>query len=178
MTRSLVLALLGWLLSATCAHAAAVEIVLIDRLDEPRGFCLDIVGSQAKATPARGLQAHSCYSYQGRVAVDQGFDPERLKQGEFRIPAFGVCMETSRLVVGAGLDLKACSDSAAQRFQWTDEGRIVPFARRDLCLTVDADASRPGGGGYPTHLIRPLTLQRCEPALDNFQKWRIREKAD
>jgi len=30
-----------------------------------------------------GLQAHSCYSYQGQIAVDQAFDKNLLKQNSF-----------------------------------------------------------------------------------------------
>ena len=80
MATRLLVVLAGWLACSTPTHAATlVEVMLVDKLDEPRGFCLDIVGSQRKATPERGLQAHTCYSYQGKIAVDQGFDGERLK---------------------------------------------------------------------------------------------------
>lgn len=177
-TVSVILALLGLLGGVFKANAATVEVALVERHDEPRGFCLDIVGSQARATPAHGLQAHTCYSYQGRIAVDQGFDHERLKLGEFRMPWFKVCMEASRLQPGAPLDLKQCTDSASQRFRFTGEDKIIPSGDPTLCLSADAGPSRPGGGGQPTHLIRTLSLQPCDPRLDIFQKWRIREKAD
>ena len=51
-----------------------VEIYLIETLDEPRGFCLDIKGYKSNANIDNGLQAHTCYSYQGEIAVDQGLD--------------------------------------------------------------------------------------------------------
>ena len=51
-----------------------VEIYLLETLDESRGFCLDIKGYKSNANIDNGLQAHTCYSYQGMVAVDQGFD--------------------------------------------------------------------------------------------------------
>ena len=51
-----------------------VEIYSLNQMDDDRGFCIDIRGHKSKAKVSRGLQAHTCYSYQGEVAVDQGFD--------------------------------------------------------------------------------------------------------
>ena len=51
-----------------------VEIRLVDKLDEQRGFCIDIRGHKERAKVNRGLQAHTCYSYQGQLGVDQAFD--------------------------------------------------------------------------------------------------------
>ena len=67
-------------------HANIVEIYLIDSLDEPRGFCLDIKGYKESADIKKGLQAHTCYSYQGSIAVDQGFSVEHINIGEFYLP--------------------------------------------------------------------------------------------
>ena len=49
-----------------------VEIYSINQMDDDRGFCIDIRGHKSKAKVNRGLQAHTCYSYQGEVAIDQG----------------------------------------------------------------------------------------------------------
>ena len=54
-----------------------VEIKLLDNLDDKRGFCIDIRGHKSKAKIERGLQTHTCYSYQGDIAVEQGFDANR-----------------------------------------------------------------------------------------------------
>ena len=59
-----------------------IEIKLIDNLDDKRGFCIDIKGYKSRAKIERGLQAHTCYSYQGEIAIDQGLDADRLKQKE------------------------------------------------------------------------------------------------
>ncbi len=42
-----------------------VEIYAINQIDDQRGYCLDIKGHKLKAKIERGLQAHTCYSYQG-----------------------------------------------------------------------------------------------------------------
>ncbi|MDB9998779.1 hypothetical protein OAE14_02600, partial [Alphaproteobacteria bacterium] len=63
-----------------------VEIKLINNLDDKRGFCIDIKGHKSRAKIERGLQAHTCYSYQGKIAIDQGLDADRLKQKELFFP--------------------------------------------------------------------------------------------
>ena len=69
-----------------------VEVTLVDKLDEPRGFCFDTLGFQAEARPEEGLQTHSCYSYQGQLAVDQAFDGDLIPEGTFRLIEYDVCM--------------------------------------------------------------------------------------
>jgi len=179
MTARIIGPLIGLSLGATqlCA-AAIVEITLADKLDEPRGFCLDIVGSQRRAVPARGLQAHTCYSYQGQIAVDQGFSAEELPNGIFHMPGFDVCMTLPDARPGSTLALKACDGGPLQQFTFKDNGTIVFNADRSLCLTVRDGASSPGGGGKPIHLLRRLSVERCNQDLDKFQKWRIRKIAE
>ena len=60
------------------AELTLAEIFLLNNLDENRGYCLDIKGYKSNADPTRGLQAHTFYSYQGSIAVDVGFDFDRI----------------------------------------------------------------------------------------------------
>ena len=165
-------------LSAPSSAANLVEIVLTDRLDEPRGYCLDIVGNKESATPGRGLQAHSCYSYQGQLGVDQAFDAERLKAGEYYLPWFKVCLSSGSPQEGAPLNLSACDGQPAQRFDLTAAGQIVPRSAPGLCVTVADGRGAPGGGGRPVHLLRRLTLEPCSETHAARQKWRLRAQAD
>jgi len=166
-------------LSITSSFAATnVEITLIDKLDEPRGFCLDIVGSKHKAVPARGLQAHTCYSYQGDIAVDQGFSADSAKDGIFLLPWFNICMTLSDARPGSPLSLKACDGGQQQQFTFTENRAIVFNTDPRLCLTVKDGAGRPGGGGKPVHLIRRLSVEPCNQDLAKFQKWRMRANTD
>ena len=59
-------------LSPNIVTGNSVEIYSLDQLDDQRGFCIDIRGHKSKAEINSGLQAHTCYSYQGTIAVDQG----------------------------------------------------------------------------------------------------------
>lgn len=164
-------------LAAMPATAQRVEVVLLERHDEPRGYCLDILGFKQKAQPERGLQTHSCYSYQGEVAVDQAFDRERIKAGVFYMPDFNVCM-TAAAVRGGDIALATCDGREAQRFEHLQTGEIVLQAARELCVSAGAEPGRRGGGGSPPHLIRSLTLERCDAERASLQRWRVRSRAD
>lgn len=154
--------------------AERVEIFLIDPLDEPRHFCIDIRGYKLKARIDRGLQAHTCYSYQGEVAVDQAFDSSKITTNQFYLPSFDVCMEAKSIVTSAPLSLKECNQEKFQEFNWDDIGRIQPTNKLELCLTVAQGVSKKGGGGSPPHLKRDLTLQPCSDLLKSYQMWNTR----
>ncbi len=154
-----------------------VEVVLVDSLDDQRGFCLDIRGYKQRARVDRGLQAHSCYSYQGQIGVDQGFDSDAIRAGRFHMPGFDVCM-TAAAEAGARLGLTKCNGSPGQGFSMTANGKIVAKAAPKLCVTVAGGDSREGGGGRPVHLIRGLTLENCDEARSKYQRWRVRTEAD
>ena len=150
-----------------------VEIQLVDKLDEPRGFCIDIRGHKERAKVNRGLQAHTCYSYQGQFGVDQAFDEKLIRKGKFYLPAFDVCMEAGGSVAGSRLNLKACNDTDEQRFLFTANGQIKLISNNELCLAIDASASKQGGGGTPLHLLRSLSLTNCEKSGARYTTWRM-----
>jgi hypothetical protein len=151
-----------------------VEIYSLNQMDDDRGFCIDIRGHKSKAKVNRGLQAHTCYSYQGEVAVDQGFDTGKLMENQFHLPAFNVCMEAASVTASASLQLTKCRDGQLQRFDWDKEGRIHLMDDENLCLTVAQGESRKGGGGSPVHLIRNLSMETCSDTLKPFQRWGMR----
>jgi hypothetical protein len=151
-----------------------VEIYSLNQMDDDRGFCIDIRGHKSKAKVNRGLQSHTCYSYQGEVAVDQGFDTSKLMENQFHLPAFNVCMEAASVTASASLQLTKCRDGQLQRFDWDKEGRIHLMDDENLCLTVAQGESRKGGGGSPVHLIRNLSMETCSDTLKPFQRWGMR----
>lgn len=151
-----------------------VEIYLIDPLDEPRGFCIDIQGYKESADIRKGLQAHTCYSYQGGVAIDQGFNFDQINIGEFYIPSFDVCMEAENTNSSSALKLESCSKSNLQKFIMNKNGSITLEDNKNLCLTISTENSREGGGGNPPHLIRNLTLENCDISQFKYQSWATR----
>jgi hypothetical protein len=152
---------------------ARVEIRLIADLDEPRGYCLDIVGHQTRAQPDKGLHGHTCYSYQGHLATDQAFDHAALAQGILRLADWAVCVTVTAIDGLRRIALEPCDGRRAQRFDLTPAGEIVPRTAPGDCLGVHDTSGRPGGGGRPPHLIRALTVERCAEDRAHLQRWRI-----
>ena len=150
------------------------EIYLLEQLNENRGYCIDIKGSKLNADPDNGLQAHTCYSYQGEVSVDQGFDNVKIDEDEFYMPFFNVCMEAENTSATSKLNLKACNKNEKQKFKFNNKAEIVLNDNNNLCLTV-SENSREGGGGTPTHLIRDLILDNCSTDISTRQRWGLRK---
>ena len=99
-----------------------VEIHSLNRMDDPRGYCIDIRGHKSKAKINNGLQAHTCYSYQGEIAVDQGFSAFHMTQKQFNLPAFNVCMEASSASASSSLQLGKCQEEQLQQFECSPTG--------------------------------------------------------
>ena len=142
-------------------------------LDEPRGFCVDMVGSQARASVGRPLQAHTCYAYQGRIAVDQGVSRDAALRGVLRFPHFGVCLVGDSSRAGGAIMLTSCAADVAATIV-LDGPRIKPLDDSGLCLTIAGGRSRTGNGGTPPHLIRALTWEVCGDAATPRQDWILR----
>ena len=172
--KSIILIIVSLLLIPNIVLGEIVEIYSLNQMDEDRGFCIDIRGHKSKAKVNRGLQAHSCYSYQGEIAVDQGFDSTNLMEKQFFLPAFNVCMGAVTVTSLASLQLRKCQNGQLQRFDWDKEGRIRLMDDESLCLTVAQGESRKGGGGSPVHLIRNLSIEICSVKLKLFQRWGMR----
>ena len=153
--------------------AETVEVYLLNNLNDTRGFCIDMTGFKANADVDKPLQAHSCYSYQGSVSVDQGFDVSKISKGEFKLPFFNVCMEAESAESSSGLILRGCDKSPKQQFVFEDDGKIKPINDLSLCLTA-SDDYREGGGGSPVHLIRELSLLTCDASFSARQSWGLR----
>jgi hypothetical protein len=149
-----------------------VELKLLNNLDDKRGFCIDIKGHKLKAKISRGIQAHSCYSYQGKIAVDQGLDANRLKQKQLFFPYFDVCAHPASSNNPLNLNLIKCRKT--QEFVFIEDNTIRLKNNKNLCLTVAKGNSRHGGGGSPLHLIRNLSMQTCDEQKSIYKTWGIR----
>jgi hypothetical protein len=175
MNKILVIIVLGLLLVTPSQADDSVEIYLLNQLDDPRGFCIDIKGHKLKAQINKGLQAHTCYSYQGEISSDQGFNSHKLTKSQFILTSFNVCMEASSLTSSANLRLGKCDRNKLQNFEWSNENKIHLISNRKLCLTVDQGQSKEGGGGSPVHLMRNLSMELCTESLNPYQAWGVRK---
>ncbi|MDB0015955.1 RICIN domain-containing protein [Alphaproteobacteria bacterium] len=173
MTRTLLTAIFLTLFSQTAWGENLAEIQLINKLDDQRGFCIDIRGHKERAKAQRGLQAHTCYSYQGQIGVDQAFDTSLLAIGKFFLPAFEVCMEAENNSQESSLILTRCTGQNLQKFDLNSANEIRLVVNNELCLTVNDGKSKEGGGGTPVHLMRRLSLENCATTKDKYKHWRI-----
>ncbi len=150
------------------------EVLLVDELDEVRGYCLDIAGGRGKDAPLdKGLQAHTCYHYTGGILEDQGFDSALIDEGQFRIPYFDICMSVPSVEAGVPISLEQCSTAETQKFTLKPDGQLVAQTDPALCVTVSATEKREGRGGTPVHVMRPLSLQSCDDAAKSYQTWSL-----
>jgi len=175
MKKLLGIVVLGLLLITPSKADDNVEIYLLNQLDDSRGFCIDIRGHKLKAKIDKGLQAHTCYSYQGKISPDQGFDSLKLTKNQFFLPSFNVCMEASSLETSSNLKLGKCDRNKLQNFEWSNKNEIRLISNKKLCLTVDQGQSKKGGGGTPVHLMRNLSLELCSKSLNSYQAWSVRK---
>jgi len=175
MKKNLVFIVLGLLLITPSQADDNVEVYLLNQLDDSRGFCIDVRGHKFKAQINKGLQAHTCYSYQGEISPDQGFSSLKLTKNQFILPYFNVCMEASSLTPSANLRLRKCDRNNLQNFELSNENKIHLIGSRKLCLTVDQEQSKKGGGGSPVHLMRNLSLELCTDSLNSYQTWGVRK---
>jgi len=153
----------------TAAGGEQVEVNLLDELDGIiNGYCLDIAGGNESVDPANGLQAHTCYSYQGDLGTDQVFDSAEFANNTLYMPIYDVCAQVDSAAAGAAVSLATCDGSDAQQFDFADDGTIRPVADTTLCITAGAE-SRTGRSG--DHQIRDLSLETCGDDSVSLQQW-------
>ena len=145
-------------------------IQLVDPLDEPEFYCVDVPGFRASLNLEGALTAHTCKP----AADDELFTVGHPLAGNLYMPAYDRCVEADGATDGAELYLKACADEPLQRFSFNDgQLRLEPAAgsarNTAYCMAVDADDGQPTGG--PSHLRRDLLLNRCADADPSLTRW-------
>ena len=143
-----------------------VEVYLLNQLDDPRGFCIDVRGHKYKAQVNKGLQAHTCYSYQGKISSDQGFNSLKLTKNQFILPSFNVCMEASSLTPST---LK--SPQPALAGIWTPNGSEITRSSIQAWASPlpVGETSKVRTAPSPDSITSPVKLnsRTVEPFVDN-----------
>lgn len=161
-------------MTACSVQATPVEMMLSDRLDgNLDSYCIDISGSKQNANLDKGLQTHTCYSYQGSMGIDQIFDADKLSENKLYMPEFDVCATVSTIQPGATIGLAACDGSDEQTITLTEEGYLSPVVAMTLCLTAGSE-TKLGRGGTSAHQIKSLSLEVCDEDQAAYQRWEIR----
>lgn len=174
--KSLLLALAGSLFLPSIASAADVELFLLNKLDgNLNHYCIDMLGFQDRADVTGNLQTHTCYSYQGQLAVDQMMPSETLEDGKIHLYNFEVCAQVNGLTGGSTVGLGECSDdNEMQNIQLMENGNLVPAAAPSMCVTAGVSSWAGGRNGDSPHQIRTLNLQPCSGEALVYQRWGTR----
>ncbi|HEY8519968.1 MAG TPA: alpha/beta hydrolase fold domain-containing protein [Gammaproteobacteria bacterium] len=139
-------------------------------LDDERGYCIDVAGNGGELRLDEPLETHTC-KY-GAPLQDQLFEL-RAEDGRIEAVAQDRCLAAEALEPGARLHLRACDDSALQRWSlaW---GRLRAAAAPELCAAV-----APGAGELaatpplvsPVYRRRALTLEACGDSERQAFRW-------
>ncbi len=140
--------------------------MLIDPLDEPGRYCVDVPGFGRRLNLDAPLMAHTCKPR----AADETFTVGHPAEGQLYMPAYERCAEAESQQAGARLFLKTCRPSERQRFSFEADGRIR-LQGSELCLAVDSANGEPTGG--PSHLRRDLALGSCDGVSPSLTRWQL-----
>lgn len=146
--------------------AGATLVQLIDPLDEPEFYCIDVPGFGASLDLGAALSAHTCKP----GADDELFRSGIPLPGNLQMPAYQLCMSAAAAEPGANLFLIDCSDSPLQRFSLDADGSLR-LADSTLCLAIAPGAGQATGG--PSHVRRDLGLQYCETVPEQRRRWQL-----
>ena len=164
-TPTAVAAALGGI-AVDAAVAGRTLVQLIDPLDEPEFYCVDVPGFGSSLRLDAALTAHTCKP----GADDEIFAINQPGPGQLSMPAYDLCMEAGGTESPAELLLRACSDSAMQQFELDEKGALT-LAGTGLCVAVAPGEGEPTGG--PSHVRRDLTLLDCGEAEPTLRQWSL-----
>ncbi|MGI9271921.1 MAG: RICIN domain-containing protein [Woeseiaceae bacterium] len=154
--------------SLAADDAAAGDFIrLVDALDEPEFYCLDLAGWGDHLQLDDPLQTHTC---KNRRAGDQKF---YFADGRLRVAGFDRCVQIAgsggETLAGSAVIARTCSDNALQELSLDDDGRIR-VGDSGLCLGAGSDSTEASG---PSHMWRTLTAINCETAPSNLVSWQV-----
>ena len=146
------------------AQAEATLVQLVDPLDEPEFYCVDVPGFGASLNLQAALMAHTCKP----GADDEIFLVGQPGPGNLSMPAYKLCMEAEGAENQAPLRLQECSDSALQQFDFDADGALI-LSGTALCIAVSPEDGEPTGG--LSHVRRDLLLLDCAEAQPALSRW-------
>ncbi len=155
-------------------HPLDVEIFLKAKLDSTtNNYCFDIAGGNKNIDINKGLQAHTCYSYKGKLGPDQIFDKSQFSKNKLFMSKYNVCANAEKLEVNSPIGLSNCNSSQLQQFKLNQQGKITSVVKPNLCITAAKDTRF---GKSKKHQIKKLNLQACSDELARYQAWGLRSK--
>ena len=147
-------------------------IRLVDPLDDPEHYCIDVVGFGSGVRLQEPLQAHTCKSTDNR---DEQFTHRPLT-GQLYMEEYRLCVQPDNPAHGSSLYVRACSDSPLQNFDLFADGsiRVRADGPDQFCVAV-----APGDGEVinPIHKRRDLSLAVCDATELKLMQWSFSENS-
>lgn len=170
--KSIALLFLGSLVSfsSLLAKPDPVMIRLVDPLDEPEFYCVDVPGFRQNVQLKAPLMAHTLKRF---GSADEMFVLNYPKEGQIYAAEYDLCFEADGTEPGSQIYLKKPSDSPMQQFILTDEGKLVLKDHPNIGFTVAEGKGQKAGG--PSHLRRDLDLQDVTKAPTKLTTWKLVE---
>lgn len=145
---------------------ANILIRLVDPLDDPDHYCIDVVGFGSGVQLQLPLQAHTCKPTDNR---DEQFTLRPLT-GQLFMEEYELCLQPDEFIQGSPLYLRECSDSPLQNFDISADGsiRVGADGPDQLCVAV-----APGDGEVinPIHKRRDLGIVNCDATESKLMQW-------
>ena len=152
------------------------RLKLVDDIDDPAGYCLDVPGPASNIRLDISAWAHSCHD---GPEPDQTYRFDEDGNGAFRFvwEDYDVCLTATEAVAGSGLSYLPCDGGPRQAFDSATDGTFS-LRGSELCLsalnmddTGSQDEVGVGRNVAPGDWVRGLQLRPCAEALDALTQW-------
>ncbi|MDG2089483.1 MAG: RICIN domain-containing protein [Arenicellaceae bacterium] len=156
------------LLASVSVQAANGDLVrLVDPLDEPEFYCLDLSGYGDHLKLEDPLQAHTC---KGESPADQLFT---AVDGKITVGDTDRCLQVAvssgEPMAGVSIIARACSSTSYQALNLEANGQIK-LGETNLCLAAGTESTAASG---PSHIWRVLSVQDCESVESARSTWQV-----
>lgn len=142
-------------------------IRLVDALDEPEFYCLDLAGWGDHLQLDDPMQTHTCKTRGGN---DQMF---HFDDGKLKVSLYDRCVQVAGssgiTLAGSAVLVRPCSDSPLQKISLGDDGKIH-LDDSSFCLAAGSDSAEASG---PSHMWRTLVVAECDAATENLLAWQV-----
>lgn len=149
----------------TSAYSADTFVIkLVEPLDEPEFYCLDVAGWGDHLKIEDPLQVHTC--------KPDSPDQEFVVEGStFKMPEYNRCLTVSAsgntAQPGTALMIRECDGRIMQNFKILSSGQIM-LNNSNLCLAAGTTSLEASG---PSHLWRVASLQPCDITDKKLITW-------
>jgi hypothetical protein len=154
--------------SPLAEDAAGGDFVrLVDALDEPEFYCLDLAGWGRNLQLDDPLQTHTC---KNRGADDQKF---HFADGQLKVSLYDRCVQAAgssgTTLAGAAVLARPCTDNPLQMLSLDDDG-LLRVGDTGYCLAAGTDSREASG---PSHMWRTLVTADCDSATASLATWQV-----